>query len=155
MISKSPEARSAIFPGSFDSFTRGHMDIVERGLKIFDRIVIAVGINSSKKGGAPSAERVQSIRNAVKALPGADVIEYSGLTVDAAKECGACAILRGIRSVADFENERYLADLNRPISGIDTVMQCADPALAAVSSSAVRELRSYGHDVSRFLPEND
>ncbi len=155
MTAKSPEVRTAIFPGSFDPFTRGHMDIVERGLKIFDRIVIAVGINSSKKGGAPTAERVQSIRNAVKALPGADVIEYSGLTVDAAKECGACAILRGIRSVADFEYERNLADLNRAISGIDTVMLCADPALAAVSSSAVRELRSYGHDVSRFLPEND
>ena len=152
MTAKFLEQRIAIFPGSFDPFTKGHLDIVERGLKLFDKIVIAVGINPSKHNGTPATERLRSISDAVVSLKNVEVIEYTGLTVDAVKACGACAILRGIRSVADFEYERNLADLNRAISGIDTVMLCADPALAALSSSAVRELRSYGHDVTPFLP---
>ncbi|MDE5745924.1 MAG: pantetheine-phosphate adenylyltransferase [Paramuribaculum sp.] len=152
MTAKYPEQRIAIFPGSFDPFTKGHLDIVERGLKLFDKIVIAVGVNSSKIGVTPATERIRFISDAIASLKNVEVIEYTGLTVDAAKACDACAILRGIRSVADFEYERNLADLNRSISGVDTVMLCADPTLAALSSSAVRELRSYGHDVTPFLP---
>lgn len=152
MTAKFPEQRIAIFPGSFDPFTRGHLDIVERGLGIFDRIIVAVGVNSSKQGASSTADRIAAITRAVARMNNVDVIEYSGLTVDVAKKYGACAILRGIRSVADFEYERNLAELNRKISGIETVMLCADPALAALSSSAVRELRSLGHDVSPFLP---
>lgn len=152
MTAKFPEQRIAIFPGSFDPFTRGHLDIVERGLGIFDRIIVAVGVNSSKQGASSTADRIAAITRAVAHMNNVDVIEYSGLTVDVAKKYGACAILRGIRSVADFEYERNLAELNRKISGIETVMLCADPALAALSSSAVRELRSLGHDVSPFLP---
>ena len=152
MTAKFPEQRIAIFPGSFDPFTRGHLDIVERGLDIFDRIIVAVGVNSSKQGASSTADRIAAITRAVARMSNVDVIEYSGLTVDVAKKYGACAILRGIRSVADFEYERNLAELNRKISGIETVMLCADPALAALSSSAVRELRSLGHDVSPFLP---
>ncbi|MDE5687842.1 MAG: pantetheine-phosphate adenylyltransferase [Paramuribaculum sp.] len=153
MIPKSPEAvTTAIFPGSFDPFTLGHLDIVERALRIFGRVVIAVGINSAKQSDASVAQRIDDIRKAVAPLPGAEVMSYSGLTVDAARECGAVAIVRGIRSVADFEYERNLADLNRRIAGIDTVMLAADPSLAAVSSSAVRELKRYGYDVSEFLP---
>ncbi|MDE5837698.1 MAG: pantetheine-phosphate adenylyltransferase, partial [Paramuribaculum sp.] len=108
--------------------------------------------NASKHGGSAPAERISAITEAVSHLSNVEVIEYTGLTVDAAKSHNACAILRGIRSVADFEYERNLAELNRKISGIDTVMLCADPSLAALSSSVVRELRSYGHDVSPFLP---
>ncbi|MBD5174146.1 MAG: pantetheine-phosphate adenylyltransferase [Bacteroidales bacterium] len=152
MTAKFPEQRIAIFPGSFDPFTRGHLDIVERGLDIFDRIIVAVGVNSSKQGASSTADRIAAITRAVARMSNVDVIEYTGLTVDVAKKYGACAILRGIRSVADFEYERNLAELNRKISGIETVMLCADPALAALSSSAVRELRSLGHDVSPFLP---
>lgn len=152
MTAKFPEQRIAIFPGSFDPFTRGHLDIVERGLDIFDRIIVAVGVNSAKQGASSTADRIAAITRAVARMNNVDVIEYSGLTVDVAKKYGACAILRGIRSVADFEYERNLAELNRKISGIETVMLCADPALAALSSSAVRELRSLGHDVSPFLP---
>lgn len=152
MTAKFPEQRIAIFPGSFDPFTRGHLDIVERGLDIFDRIIVAVGVNSSKQGASSTADRIAAITRAVARMNNVDVIEYTGLTVDVAKKYGACAILRGIRSVADFEYERNLAELNRKISGIETVMLCADPALAALSSSAVRELRSLGHDVSPFLP---
>lgn len=152
MTAKSPEQRTALFPGSFDPFTKGHLDIVERGLGMFDRIIVAVGVNSSKTGASAPADRIEAITKAVENLSNVEVIEYSGLTVDVAKKHGACAILRGIRSVADFEYERNLAELNRRISGIDTVMLCADPALAALSSSAVRELRSFGHDVTPFLP---
>ena len=152
MTAKFPEQRIAIFPGSFDPFTRGHLDIVERGLDIFDRIIVAVGVNSSKQGASSTADRIAAITRAVARMSNVDVIEYTGLTVDVAKKYGACAILSGIRSVADFEYERNLAELNRKISGIETVMLCADPALAALSSSAVRELRSLGHDVSPFLP---
>lgn len=152
MTAKSPELRVAIFPGSFDPFTKGHLDIVERGLKMFDKIVVAVGVNSTKSGSTPVAERIDAIRKAIAPIGKVKVIDYQGLTIDAAKACGACAIIRGIRSVADFEYERNLADVNRAISGIDTVMLCADPSLAAVSSSVVRELKSYGHDVTPFLP---
>lgn len=152
MTAKSPELRVAIFPGSFDPFTKGHLDIVERGLKMFDKIVVAVGVNSTKSGSTPVAERIDAIRKAIAPTGKVEVIDYQGLTIDAAKACGACAIIRGIRSVADFEYERNLADVNRAISGIDTVMLCADPSLAAVSSSVVRELKSYGHDVTPFLP---
>lgn len=152
MTAKSPELRVAIFPGSFDPFTKGHLDIVERGLKMFDKIVVAVGVNYTKSGSTPVAERIDAIRKAIAPTGKVEVIDYQGLTIDAAKACGACAIIRGIRSVADFEYERNLADVNRAISGIDTVMLCADPSLAAVSSSVVRELKSYGHDVTPFLP---
>jgi pantetheine-phosphate adenylyltransferase len=85
-------------------------------------------------------------------MSGVEVTSYDGLTVDAARACGAKTILRGVRSVADFEYERNLADLNRAIAGIDTAIICADPALAAISSSAVRELKYYGHDISGFIP---
>lgn len=153
MTPKSPEAvTTAIFPGSFDPFTLGHLDIVGRALRIFGRVVIAVGINSAKHSDTSVEQRIADIRKAVEGLPGAEVMAYSGLTVDAARECGASAIVRGIRSVADFEYERNLADLNRRIAGIDTVMLAADPALAALSSSAVRELKRYGYDVAEFLP---
>ena len=144
--------RTALFPGSFDPFTRGHLDIVHRGLAIFDRIVIAVGVNSTKPGATPADERMQAIRDAVAGLPGVEVTSYTGLTVDAATAAGACAMLRGVRSSADFDYERTLAEVNRRISGIDTVILCADPALGCVSSSIVRELRHYGRDVSEFLP---
>ena len=144
--------RTAIFPGSFDPFTIGHLDIVRRALGVFDTVVIAIGVNSAKCGSATAQERLEAIRHAARTLPGAEVIIYSGLTVDAAKEAGACAIVRGVRSVADFEYERNLADLNRRISGIDTVFFTSDPRYADISSSAVRELRAYGHDVSGFLP---
>ncbi len=152
MIVKSPEQHIAIFPGSFDPFTLGHLNIVERGLQMFDKIVIAVGVNSAKKETTPVKQRIEAIARATSEMTGVEVTSYDGLTVDAARACGAKTILRGVRSVADFEYERNLADLNRAIAGIDTAIICADPALAAISSSAVRELKYYGHDISGFIP---
>lgn len=144
--------RTALFAGSFDPFTTGHQSIVDRGLKIFDSIVIGIGVNAQKRGWQPVAER----RAAIERLYGHDsrvsVMEFDCLTTEAAKKCGAEFLLRGVRSVADFEYERTLADINRNLSGIETVLIYALPSLASVSSSVVRELASYGADISAYLP---
>lgn len=145
------KARTAVFPGSFNPFTIGHKDIVLRGLKIFDRVIIAVGVNRDK-AEADVAEILKPIRACFKDNPDVIVDSYSTLTVDYAKSVGAEAILRGVRSVKDFEYERDMADINRQLSGIETVILFSSPEYAAVSSSLVRELKSYGKDVSRFLP---
>lgn len=145
-------SETALFPGSFDPFTIGHLSIVERAAPLFDRIIIAVGENSSKKNSADVAARVNSIRKAVEHIDNVEVISYAGLTVNACKEYGARFMLRGVRSVTDFEYERNLADINRRIAGIETVLLFALPEHAAVSSSVVRELYSFGYDTSSFLP---
>lgn len=145
-------SETALFPGSFDPFTIGHLSIVERAAPLFDRIIIAVGENSFKKNSADVAVRVNSIRKAVEHIDNVEVISYAGLTVNACKEYGARFMLRGVRSVTDFEYERNLADINRRIAGIETVLLFALPEHASVSSSVVRELDSFGYDTSSFLP---
>lgn len=148
--------RTALFAGSFDPFTAGHASVVERALPLFDRIVIAVGVNAAKPSETPAEERVRAIEALYEALPPGRVavMSYSGmLTVQLAAETGARWLLRGVRSVRDFEYERDLADLNRKLSGLETILLYTLPELSAVSSSAVRELRAYGADVSQFLPK--
>ena len=125
--------------------------MVERALPLFDQIVIAVGVNADKPAGDLDA-RLDAIASAVSDMPGVSVISYTGLTVDLAAETGATALLRGVRSVADFEYERNMADINRRLTGIETVLIFALPEHAAVSSSVVRELERYGRDVKTFLP---
>ena len=147
------EKRTAFFAGSFDPFTIGHKSIVDRSLYLFDEIVIGVGINAAKKGSADAAERVAAIERLYAGEPKVRVIQFDCLTVQAAARCGARWLLRGVRSVADFEYERTLADVNRNISGLESVLILAEPQLASVSSSVVRELASYGEDVSRFIPQ--
>lgn len=145
--------RTAVFAGSFDPFTIGHHDIVMRGLALFDRIVICVGVNADKSGKTGTAlERVESIRRVYACEPRVEVASWSGLTVDFAHERDACALLRGIRSVKDFEYERNLADANLRIGSIETVLLYSSPEYSWVSSSLVRELMSYGRDVSSMLP---
>ncbi len=151
MTPKSPE-RTALMPGSFNPFTVGHMDILRRSLELFDRVVVSVGVNRAKTTDAEIDTRLEAIRRAVAPLRGVEVMAWEGLTVDAARSVGAVAMVRGVRSVADFDYERSLAELNRRISGIDTVLLVASPELSAVSSSAVRELESFGYDVTEFLP---
>lgn len=143
------EGRTAVFAGSFDPFTLGHADIVRRGLEIFDHIVVAIGVNAAKPG---SQTRATAIRRVFADEPRVEVAVYTCLTVDFAQSLGAQFLLRGVRSVKDFEYERDMADINRQLSGLETVILFSRPELSAVSSSVVRELADYGHDVSAFLP---
>lgn len=139
----------ALYPGSFNPFTIGHLSILERGLRLFDRVVIAVGKNMDKHSG--QCEAAELLRSRFAGNPAVEVIEFDGLTIDAARRVGAQWLLRGVRSVADYEYERNLADINRRLSGIDTVIFFAEPELAFVSSSMVRELGHYGHNVDEYL----
>lgn len=143
---------TALFPGSFDPFTIGHLDILRRARAIFPRVVVSIGINTAKTSAADAESRIEAIRRAAAGMEGVEVMTWEGLTADAARAVGATVIVRGIRSSADFEYERPIAELNRRISGIDTLFLPADPALAAISSSAVRELQRFGYDTKEFLP---
>jgi pantetheine-phosphate adenylyltransferase len=142
----------ALFPGSFDPFTRGHQAIVERALPLFDKLVIAIGINRAKKGWMPIEERLERLRALYAGDPRVEVVAYETLTMDLAVQYGAKYILRGVRSITDFEYERTIADVNRRISGLETVILIADADTAHISSSLVRELASFGRDVSDLLP---
>ncbi len=145
--------KRALFPGSFDPFTAGHHSIVKRTLALVDEVIVGIGFNEGKKGFLPLEKRLEMIRALYVDEPRVKVLPYSGLTVDFAKEQEADVIVRGIRSVKDFEYEESIADINRKLSGIETVFLFTEPDLAAVSSSVVRELVHYGKDVSMFLPE--
>lgn len=146
--------RTGVFVGSFAPFTIGHDNIVRRALPLFDRLVIGVvGDNVNKPGMQPAEQRMATISRLYADEPRIEVKPYYGLAVDFARAEGARFIVKGVRSVKDFEYERDMADINRRISGIDTVLLYAEPQLAAVSSSVVRELQHFGQDVSPFLPQ--
>jgi len=142
----------AIFPGTFDPFTIGHLSLVERGLALVDEIIIAIGVNPNKKTFFSLEQRIEMISNLFKQNPKIRVQSYESLTVDFAKEVDAQFILRGIRSVADFEYEKNIADVNRKISGIETFVLFTEPEHTHISSSIVRELLSYGRSVTDFVP---
>lgn len=143
--------KTAIFPGTFHPFTMGHKSIVERGLQIFDRIVIAIGYNEHKPVSDDLEARIEAIRKAFESEPRIEVKSYSGLTASFAKSLGATAILRGVRNITDFEYERNLADVNKELLGIETVFLLSLPQYSYISSSMVRELAANGHDVSDLL----
>ncbi len=151
--SSSNKKHIAFFAGSFDPFTVGHASIVERGLNMFDEIVIGVGINTLKTSVEEAERRATRIIRLYENEPRVIVSTYAGLTVDAARESGASCLLRGVRSVKDFEYERDMADVNRQLSGLETVLLYSLPEQSAVSSSIVRELQAFGKDVSHYLPE--
>lgn len=146
--------KKAIFPGSFDPFTIGHYDIVKRGLTLFDEIVIAIGRNSTKKETFPIREREEAIRKIFKDEPRVSVRIYDCLTVDFASEVGAQFILRGVRCVQDFEYERNMAEANKELGGIETILLYTRPEYAHISSTLVRDLYSYNKDVSAYVPNN-
>lgn len=146
--------KTGIFVGSFDPFTVGHDSIVRRALGLFDRLVIGVvGDQVHKPNMQPAEQRMEAIRQLYANEPRIEVKPYYGLAVDFAKEQGALYIIKGVRSVKDFEYEREQADINRQIGGIETVLLFAEPQYASVSSSVVRELQHFGRDVSEFLPK--
>ena len=145
--------RVAIFPGSFDPFTRGHESIVRRALPMFDRFVIAIGVNADKRSFMTMEQRKEWIERVFKNEPKVEVVTYTGMTVDIAKEVGAQFIVRGVRLIQDFENEKHLAEVNRDLSGIETILLYTLPEDSHISSSIVRELFKYGQDVRAYLPK--
>lgn len=146
--------KRAIFPGTFDPFTIGHYSIVKRGLKLFDEIVIGIGVNQAKKTLFSIEKRQDIISQTFKNEPRVKVSIYDSLTVDFARSVDAGFILRGLRSVSDFEYEHNIADANRKISGIETVILFTDYEYSYISSTVVRDLIVYGKDISIFLPPN-
>ncbi len=142
----------AIFPGSFDPFTIGHADVVQRALPLFDKIVIAVGENITKQPLFPLEERLEQIRQAFANEPKVEVQAYKGLTADFAREQGAEYILRGVRCVADFEYERNMAEANRMLGRLETILLYTSPQYAYISSTLVRDLYVHGKDITAFLP---
>ena len=144
--------RIALFAGTFDPYTRGHHALVERALVLFDTVVVAVGRNLDKKCMFTIEERVAAIEKLYAGNGRVKVAVYDTLTMDFAQSVGATALLRGVRSVKDFEYERDIADINLRLGGIDTVLLVSEPEYASVSSSVVRELMKYGKDVSELLP---
>ena len=146
--------KTGIFVGSFNPFTVGHDSNVRRALPLFDRLVIGVVGDNVHKPDMPSAEeRMQVIRDLYADEKGIEVKPYFGLTMDFAKAEGAQFIVKGVRSVSDFEYEQWQADLNRRLGGVETILLYTEPELASVSSSALRELSHFGVDVSEFLPK--
>jgi pantetheine-phosphate adenylyltransferase len=145
--------RVALFPGTFDPFTIGHESLVKRGMLLMDEIIIAIGVNDSKKSYFTLTQRIEFISELYKGESRVKVESYDNLTIDFAQKMGARYILRGIRSVIDFEYEKTIADMNRTISGIETFVLFTEPSLTHISSSHVRELLRHEHDVSNFIPK--
>ncbi|MBO4721241.1 MAG: pantetheine-phosphate adenylyltransferase [Prevotella sp.] len=148
--------RTGVFVGSFNPFTIGHDSIVRRVLPLFDRLVIGVvGDNVHKPDMPPAIERMEAIRQLYSDEPRIEVKPYHGLAMDFAKAEGAQYIIKGVRSVSDFEYEQWQADFNRRLGGIETILLYTEPKLASVSSSALRELQHFGVDISPYLPKKD
>lgn len=148
------EKRIALFPGSFDPFTRGHESIVKRALGLFDEIIIAIGANALKDGYFSLENRKRMIRDIFRDYPVVSVDHYSGLTVDYAREVNAKYLLRGIRTAADFEYERAIAQMNKAMyPDIDSIMMLTTPEHTPINSTIVRDVIRNGGDASAFIPE--
>lgn len=142
-----------MFPGSFDPFTAGHLNILARALTMFDNVVVAIGINQDKVGFFTNSQKKDIIRQAVAGMDRVSVIEYDGLTVDVCRELGIHHVVRGVRNMLDFENERAIADANRRLApDIETIIIPTAQEFAHISSSAVRDIIRHHGDTSLFLP---
>ncbi len=146
--------RKALFPGSFDPFTAGHLNILKRALTMFDEVVVAVGINADKRGFYDNEKKLEIIREATSGLNGVTALSYDNLTVDLCHQLGIHHIVRGVRNMIDFETERSIADANRRIApDIETVIIPTAQEYAHISSSAVRDIIKHGGDYSAFIPD--
>ncbi len=145
--------RIALFPGSFDPFTKGHEDIVLRGLKLFDEVVIGIGRNARKDRYFPLEQMMRLIEEAFREEPAVRVVSYDDLTANVARREGARFILRGLRNTTDFEYENGISQVNRYVNeDVETVFLITSPLLAPISSSIIRDLHRYGQPVDAFLP---
>lgn len=147
-------ATVALFPGSFDPFTAGHLNILKRALTMFDEVVVAVGINQDKRSFYTTDQKFDIISQATKDIDGVKIIKYDGLTIDICRELGIHHIVRGVRNMLDFENERAIADANRRLAPeIETIIIPTAQEFAHISSSAVRDILQHHGDTSLFEPE--
>lgn len=145
--------RIALFPGTFDPITRGHLDIIDRALPLFDKVVVGIGRNANKKPMFSEEQRLLWIQDCYRDNPKVSAIAYEGLTVSCCENVGAQFILRGIRYVSDFEYEKAIADMNRSLDGhIETVFLTCSPQYTSVASTLVRDVLRNGGDVRQFLP---
>lgn len=146
------EKRIAVFPGMFDPPTNGHLDVIQRGRKLFDGLIIAIGENPEKKALFSQAERAEMIRKLLADCADARVATFQGLTVDFAKKVGAAAILRGIRNTSDLQFEFQIALTNRTVAGVETVFIMTSTQYAFTSSSLIKQIAAMGGDVSALVP---
>ena len=147
-------SKIALFPGSFDPFTAGHLNILRRALTMFDGVVVAIGVNQDKPGFYSNATRMDIIRQATAGLQNIQIIEYDGLTIDVCRNLGIRHLVRGVRNMLDFENERAIADANRHLApDIETIIIPTAQEFAHISSSAVRDILRHNGDTSMFVPD--
>ncbi|MEO3405525.1 pantetheine-phosphate adenylyltransferase [Mucilaginibacter sp. CAU 1740] len=146
--------KTALFPGSFDPITKAHVDIVKRSVELFDKFYIGIGVNSSKKGLLTIEQREQMIRAVFAHDERIHVVAYEGLTVDFCKSIGAAYMIRGIRTVSDFEYEKAIAQMNHSLApDIESIFIVSKPGYSSISSTIVREIIRYSGDVSQFIPK--
>ncbi|MBK6761876.1 MAG: pantetheine-phosphate adenylyltransferase [Micrococcales bacterium] len=149
---RSPTVRRAVCPGSFDPVTNGHLDIVGRASNLFDEVVVAVLINKKKQGMFTVEERIGLLQEVTADFPNVVVGSFHGLLVDFCKDRGIQAIVKGLRAVSDFDYELQMAQMNYQLSGVDTVFVSTNPLYSYLSSSLIKEVATYGGDVSNMLP---
>ena len=145
--------RRAVCPGSFDPVTNGHTDIIERASKLFDEVVVAVLINKSKSSLFTVEERMELLAEVTSNLPNVKIDSFHGLLVDFARDRGICAIVKGLRAVSDFDYELQMGQMNHSLAGVETLFIPTNPLYSFLSSSLVKEVATYGGDVSGLVPE--
>jgi pantetheine-phosphate adenylyltransferase len=144
----------AVYPGSFDPITKGHVDVLQRAARLFDEVIIAVSLNTSKKSFLPVDVRMELIKQSISDIPNVKVDSFKGLTVEYAKQNGAIALIRGLRAVSDFEYEMQMAQMNKSLySDLETVFLVPKSKYNFISSSTVKEVAKFGGDIRKFVTE--
>ncbi len=147
--------KTALYPGTFDPVTLGHLDVFHRATQLFDKVVIAVARNEEKGPTFDASLRVELIRQNLAATPNADVQAFDGLLIDFAREIGAVALIRGLRAISDFEYELQMAQMNRNLDkSIETIFLMPNEAYTFISSNLIKQVAEFGGDISKFVPEN-